>query len=47
MKQLNYVNDQFGAPTSAFSIVDAVFKIIFSYRRIDKNNRILNYSDEG
>jgi dTDP-4-dehydrorhamnose reductase len=46
-KELKIVNDQIGAPTSTFSIVDAVFKIIYSYHRVDKNNRIFNFSDEG
>jgi glucose-1-phosphate thymidylyltransferase len=46
-KELKIVDDQIGAPTSAYSIVDAVFKLIPVYDKIDKNNRIFNFSDIG
>lgn len=46
-ENLKVINDQFGCPTYAKDLAEAVMQIIESKERIDKNAKILNYSNEG
>ena len=46
-ENLKVINDQFGCPTYAKDLAEAVMQIIESNERIDKNAKILNYSNEG
>lgn len=44
---LKVISDQFGCPTYAKDLAEAVMHIIESKNRIDKKAKILNYSNEG
>jgi dTDP-4-dehydrorhamnose reductase len=45
--ELKIIDDQIGSPTSAYSIVDAILKLIPQYSKVKRENRIFNFSDNG
>ena len=46
-ENLKVISDQFGCPTYAKDLAEAVMQIIDSKDRIDKEAKIFNYSNEG
>ena len=46
-KNLKVISDQFGCPTYAKDLAEAVMDIIESKNRIDKKAKFLNYSNKG
>ena len=44
---LKIVGDQYGCPTNAFDLADAILQIIKSKNRLDKESKIYNYSNLG
>jgi glucose-1-phosphate thymidylyltransferase len=45
--ELTIINDQIGSPTSGYSIVDAILKLIPQYSKVKRENRVFNFSDNG
>ena len=46
-ESLKVINDQYGCPTYAKDLAEAVMQILESVNRIDLNGKVFNYSNEG